>query len=466
MAPDLLYGVSDETIARVQEILGARSERSDWIAALRAEVDPLHAHDCANLIEQLSRDDRQAFMEGLGSTLSPEILSYLDESVRLEVVEGLEPQVLADAMGELESDDAVDILEDLSEVQRDAVLGWMPHLERSLAEESLNFPEGSAGRIMRREIVGVPVDWSVGQTIDFLRNPLNELPDSFHIILVLEENRTLLGWVELSRLLRTRRGMALASIMSAPKVVPADMDEEDVVHLFRQYGLTEAPVVESRVEAEGSAETLGRVLGVVTIDDIMEVMDEKHEGDLLRLGGVVIDDLYAATTRTALSRLPWLGVNLLTALLASFVIQRFEAEIAMVVALAVLMPIVASMGGNAGTQTMTVAVRALAVNELTAANGLRILLKETLVGGLNGFVFALASGAVAWAWFGDGRVALVIGMAMVINLFTAGMVGVAIPWSLDRMGHDPALASGVILTTITDVVGFMGFLGLASWIVF
>ncbi len=308
---------------------------------------------------------------------------------------------------------------------------------------------------MQRELVAVPTFWTVGETIDFLRRTADEdpdrLPEDFFDIFIVDPAHHPVGALSLSHLLRSRRPVPVTEIMQPEmKVITTGTDQEEVAFLFRQRDLTSAPVVD----------TGGRLVGVITIDDVVDVIDEEAEDDIMRLGGVQQDDLYTDAIETVRSRFAWLVVNLGTAILASFVIGLFDATIEQMVALAVLMPIVASMGGNAGTQTLTVAVRALATKELTAANATRVVGKELLVGGVNGALFAVLTGLVTWAWFGNGEIALVIGAAMVINLVVAALAGATIPLALERVGVDPAIASGVFLTTVTDVVGFFAFLGL------
>ncbi|MEE8622288.1 MAG: magnesium transporter, partial [Alphaproteobacteria bacterium] len=327
----------------------------------------------------------------------------------------------------------------------------------TLLEEGLSWPEDSAGRLMQSELVAVPSFWTVGETIDFLRQAAErdseELPEEFYDIFVVDPKHKPVGTIPLSRLLRTKRPVKLSDLMMPDmRLVPVEMDQEAVAFLFRRYDLASAPVVDEA----------GRLVGVITVDDVLDVIDEEAEEDIMRLGGVVETDLYRAVLDTTKSRFSWLVVNLATAIVASIVIGFFEVTIRQIVALAVLMPIVASMGGNAGTQTLTVAVRALAMKELTASNTLRAVGKEVLVGGFNGVLFAVLMGIVAWLWFASPAIGLVIAAAMVINLLVAGLAGVAIPLGLERTGVDPAVASGVVLTTVTDVVGFLAFLGLAA----
>jgi magnesium transporter len=360
----------------------------------------------------------------------------------------------------LDSDDAVQVIEELDEDEQKQLLEAIPAGERTLIEASLAYPEDSAGRLMQRELVAVPTYWTVGETIDFMRRSAERaddaMPDIFYDIFVVDPTHKPVGSIPLSRLLRTTRPIPVTDIMeSEMKLIPAVMDQEEVAFLFRRRDLVSAPVVDDG----------GRLVGAITVDDVVDVIDEEHEEDIMRLGGVSEDDLYDAAVKTTRSRFLWLLVNLCTAILASVVIGYFEGTIDQIVALAVLMPIVASMGGNAGTQTMTVAVRALAMKELTPTNAMRVIGKELLVGGINGVLFALLTGAVAWFWFGSAIIGLVIALAMIVNLVVAGLAGTTIPLMLERSGIDPAVASSVLLTTITDVVGFAAFLGLAAWII-
>ncbi len=451
--------VSDEILREHPERVAAvraALEASD-IARVRALVLPLHYADLADLIEALDRDERLGLLDCIQGELDPDVLPMLEDSVRDEVVEHLGPVEVAAALGEMDTDDAIEVVQTLGDEAREEVLDEVSAEERAVIEEGLTYPEESAGRLMQREFVAVPVAWNVGDTIDHLRAVAErddeELPDEFYDIYVVDERTRLVGRVSLSRLLRSKRPVPLAELADTElRSVPVEMDQEEVALLFRQYALASAPVV-----------TFGnRLVGVITVDDIVDIIHEEAEEDILLLGGVSEGDLYEAAIDTARSRFPWLAVNLGAALLVANVIGLFEATIEKVVALAVLMPIVASMGGNAGTQTMTVAVRALATKELSVANALRIVWKETIVGSLNGVMFAILIGAVAWVWFGDASIGGVIAAAMTINLLTAGLAGVVIPLALDRWGVDPAVASPVFLTTLTDVVGFSTFLGLAT----
>ena len=422
---------------------------------VRELISPLHYADVADLLERLSPDERRALHDVMGDDFDAGVLPELDDTVRDEIIEHMDADDLAAAVADLESDDAFRIIEDLDSEEQQQVLDAIPDADRVLIEEGLTYPDDSAGRLMQREMVKVPAHWTVGRTIDFMRDDSEGLPEVFYDIFVVDPRHRPVGSIPLSRLLRTKRPIGVADIMETEmKLIPVATDQEDVAFLFRQRDLVSAPVVD-----EG-----GRLVGAITVDDVVDVIHEEHEEDIMLLGGVPVDDLYSAAVDTTRSRFSWLLVNLATAILASATIGLFAASIEQMVALAVLMPIVASMGGNAGTQAMTVAVRALATKELTSTNALRVIGKELIVGGINGILFAVITGAVAWAWFSNPTLAVVIAMAMVVNMIVAGLAGATIPVLLERAGHDPAIASGVLLTTMTDVIGFFTFLGLAAWL--
>ncbi len=443
------YELTENLFDLVEEAL----ERGDR-AALARVLDALHPADVADLLEQLGADARQRVVALYGDELDGEVLSELDEGLREEVVEALPPEALADAVRDLETDDVVDLIEDLDEEQQEAVLDALDAPERAAVEQSLTYPEGSAGRLMQRELVAVPEHWTVGQAIDFMREQ-EELPEQFYHVILVDPKMRPTGYVTLGRLMSSPRSTPLKDITEDSfRTFPVLQDEAEVAYAFNQYHLISAPVVDED----------GRLVGVITIDDAVDIMEEETEEDFMRLAGVgdgSLSDPVLATTR---QRLPWLAVNLVTAILASLVIAQFDAVIAQYVALAVLMPIVASMGGNAGTQSLTVAVRSIATKDLTSANVWRVIRREALVGLLNGAVFALVMGVIGVIWFGTPMLGVVIGLAMIINLFVAGLAGIGIPVILEKLGIDPALASGAFVTTVTDVVGFFAFLGLAAWL--
>ena len=451
----------DELESRVERDIVAALEAGD-VDKVRELVEPLHYSDAADLLEHLSADERQLFLEISQGSLDPEIFLELDETVRDEVVDQLGVEYVAAAVTELETDDAITVVEELEDDEKQQVLESISVGDRRLIEEGLAYPEDSAGRLMQREVMTVPEFWSVGETIDYMRNYADgdhsdTLPDMFYDIFIVDPSHKPIGSIPLSRLLQARRPTTVTELMSTDlKLIPVDMDQEDVAYLFSQRDLVSAPVI-----SEG-----GRLVGAITIDDVVDVIHEEHEEDIMRMGGVREDDLYSATVDTAKARFSWLLINLGTAVLASYIIGLFEATIDQMVALAVLMPIVASMGGNAGTQTLTVAVRALAMKDLTRTNASRVIGKELLVGGVNGIIFAVITGLVAWVWFDSATLGAVIAAAMIINMVVAGLAGTTIPLLLERVNVDPAIASSVFLTTITDVVGFAAFLGLAAWFLF
>lgn len=418
-------------------------------------MEPLHAADIADLLEQINAYDRARLIRLYDREFDGDILSELDESIREDVISVLQPSVLADAVRDLESDDVVDLIEDLGDTQQEAILGALEEPDRAMVRQALSFPEYSAGRLMQREVVMAPEHWTVGEAIDRLRSAdEDELPEQFYHIFLVDPRLHPVGNVTLGKLMRSRREVKLADLVEETfQIIPATQDASDVAYAFNQYHLISAPVVDDE----------GRLIGLITIDDAMAVLDDEHEEDILRLAGVgeesALSDNVRETTR---QRLPWLAVNLVTAILASLVIAQFELILAQIVALAVLMPIVASMGGNAGTQSLTVAVRALATKDLTGANVWRVIRREVLVGLINGIIFAIVMAIIGMIWFGSPAIGYVIGMAMIINLVIAGLAGTVIPIVLERVGIDPALASGAFVTTVTDVVGFFAFLGLAG----
>jgi magnesium transporter len=419
---------------------------------LIALMEPLHAADIADLLEQINAYDRRRLIEIYDREFDGEILSELDENIREEVIELLRPETLAEAVRDLDSDDVVDLVEDLDEPQQEAILEHLEDADRVAVEQALSYPEYSAGRLMQRETVMAPEHWVVGDAIDFMRNS-DSLPDQFYHVIVVDPRLRPVGNVTLGRIMASSRVTPLIDIMEESfQVIPVTQDEEDVAYAFNQYHLISAPVVD---EDE-------RLVGVITIDDAMAVLDEEHEEDILRLAGVGEGSLSDRVLETTKQRLPWLAVNLVTAVLASMVIAQFSDIITEFVALAVLMPIVASMGGNAGTQSLTVAVRAIATKDLTGSNVWRVIRREALVGLVNGMLFAIVMGVVGVVWFGSPMLGAVIAVAMVINLVVAGLAGTMIPVLLEKAGVDPALASGAFVTTVTDVVGFFAFLALAG----
>ncbi|WP_306115513.1 MULTISPECIES: magnesium transporter [unclassified Roseovarius] len=441
------YLLNPQAVARIIQAVDLGDQQLLW-----DEMEPLHAADIADLLEQISAFDRRRLIELYGEEFDGDLLTELDESIREEVIEILHPEVLAEAVRELESDDVVDLVEDLEDEQQEAILEVLEDSDRVAVRQSLTYPEYSAGRLMQREVVMAPEHWNVGEAIDYMRNQ-DDLPEQFYHIILVDPKLRPVGNVMLGKIMASPRVVMLSSLVEETfHTIPVTQDEEDVAYAFNQYHLISAPVVDENE----------RLVGVITIDDAMVVLDEEHEEDILRLAGVGESSLSDKVIDTTKRRFPWLAVNLVTAILASLVIAQFEATIAQFVALAVLMPIVASMGGNAGTQSLTVAVRAIATKDLTSSNVWRVIRRECFVGLINGVIFAVVMGIVGVLWFGGPELGYVIAAAMVINLVVAGLAGTVIPVILDRVGIDPALASGAFVTTVTDVVGFFAFLGLAA----
>ena len=446
-----LYGLTPNVEDAILNAINKKNRIS-----LKKLIEPLHPADQADMLERLSNEKLNIFLTILGRSLDPEVLVYLDHNVQEKVFNILGPKVLAKAIPELHSDDAVEILQELEEKDRNVVIKQLPKADRILVEEALSYPEYSAGRLMQREFLAFPGNWTVGQTIDHMRaNPQDE-EDSFYSIYIVDPAHRLMGVISLSKLLSAKRPVRLNDLMELkPRNVNVETDQEEVALLFQQYGLVNMPVVDNA----------DRLLGVIIVDDIVDVINEEAEEDLQGLTGVSDLSITSSFLETAKGRFSWLILNMFTAVLASSVIGLFQEEIEKLVALAVLMPIVASMGGNAGTQTVTVAVRALATRQLNYSNLQKFVLKETWVGMINGFLFALLSIVLAYLWFGDKEIAIIMGLAMIANLLFAGVLGTLIPLTLERFKIDPAISSSVFLTTATDVIGFFTFLGLSALVI-
>jgi len=463
MPPESAIPVSEE--ATVEDVTGLTPDFIQTVTdALNAgNVDlvhdliaPVHSADVADIISLISSGQRKLFIAATRGILDSEVLADLEEDVLEAVLEHLGPERAAAAVAELDTDDAVELFEDLDESDRDELLQAVPEVERGHIEQALSYPEDSAGRLMQRDLISVPAFWTIGQTIDHLRES-EDLPDEFYEIFVVDPMHKPVGSIPLNLAMRTSRQTVVADIAEdEPILIPVDMDQEDAAFLFKQYDMTSGPVIDEA----------GRLLGVIMVDDIVDVIDEEHEEDIMHLAGLTEGDIYSTVLDTAKARFSWLLVNLLTAVAASLVIAQFDAAIEKIVALAILMPIVASMGGNAGTQAMTVAVRALATRELTKVNANRFIAKELFVGVANGIIFAVLTGILAGVWFEDIRLGYVIAAAMVINMIVAGLGGVLVPIGFGKFGIDPAIAASVFVTTITDVIGFLAFLGLAAIFLF
>ncbi|MEF2550217.1 magnesium transporter [Aurantimonas sp. A2-1-M11] len=451
---DARSGIYDEdgfVDGAFRERVEAAIEADDAVY-LRAEVGRLHESELGDLLESLDKDARQSLVRLMGDEFDYTALTEVDEAIRLSIVDAMPNAQVAEALRELDSDDAVYILEDLDEEDRKEILDRLPFRERIRLRRSLEYPEESAGRRMQTEFVAVPPFWTVGQTIDYMRDE-EELPESFAQIFVIDPSFKLQGAVDLDRILRAKRPEKIEDIMHETRhAIPAEMDQEEAAQIIEQYDLLSAAVVDANE----------RLVGILTIDDVIDILQQEADEDIKRLGGVGDEEISDTVLTAARSRFSWLLINLATAILASCVIGVFDATIEQMVALAILMPIVASMGGNAGTQTMTVAVRALASRDIDLYNAGRIIRREALVGLLNGVLFAVIIGVVAAVWFESVGLGGVIAVAMVVNMMAAALAGILIPLILDRMGADPAIASGTFVTTVTDVVGFFAFLGLAA----
>lgn len=442
--------LSDEVIDDIMTALDDGREDD-----VRRFLEDLGSADCADLLAKVTAADRAFLIERFPGIFTAEVLSWLAPELARQTLEEMPPARIATLISTLESDDAIHLIEDLSPSLQKQILLKLSASDRAAVEEGLLYPDESAGRLMSRDFVAVPRFWTVGKTIDYMREAAEELPDSFTVLFVIDPLYHVVGEIPLDRVLRSRRVVRIEELaLNEIHPIPAETDQEEVARLFRREALTSAPVVDAD----------NRIIGVVTLDDVVEVVAEEADEDIMRLGGVGSDDLHRSIVPTAIARFGWLAINLGTAFIASGVVGLFENTLNQIVALAVLMPIVAGMGGNAGTQTLTVAVRALAMKELSKTNMMRTVAKETAVGFLNGFAFAVITGILAGLWFHSPVLGLVIGLAMVTNLVAAGLFGILIPLALEKMKIDPALASAVFLTTVTDVIGFFTFLGLASWL--
>ena len=423
------------------------------IQFINQTLKDLHPSDVANLIENLSPETRSKLIEIEDFKIDPEIFIEINESIQSEVLQLLSVESISNILKRLESDNAIKILENLDKEKKKIVLDKLPPKDRFLLEEGLSYPEDSAARIMQREFTAVPSEWSVGQTIDYLRES-RDLPEEFLEIFVVDSNFKPVGTVPSSRVLRTPREKKMNTIMrEMPVLLSVNMDKEEVGNTFENYSLVSAGVVNKE----------NKLVGVITADDVVTVVQEEVEEDVLRLAGVgdeeITDTVFVKTKR----RFNWLLLNLFTALLATWVISLFGASIEQMVALAFLMPIVASMGGNAGMQTLAVTIRAIATKELSKGNFNKVVAKEFTIGVLNGIIFAIISAIIVQLWFKDITLALLIGISMILNMIVAGLFGILVPVSLKKMNIDPALASSVFVTTITDVIGFLSFLGIGSY---
>lgn len=444
---DDVLGVSQETIRALEAAL--EEHHFDRVREIMAD---LHAADIAVVISYLSPEIREDLVDLLRPQFNAEILNYLDESLRIEVADRIGMRELANALRDLESDDALEIIEGLEEHQQIAVLKGIPAGERVILEEVLTYPEDSAARLMQREIVCVPSFWTVSQTIEFIAKE-EDFPDTFYEVFVVDPKHTPVGTVPLGQLFRHPKKSKIAEIMDRDvKRIPATMDQSEVAILFRKYGMVAAPVVD---EAD-------RIIGMITVDDVVDVIDEEAEREILHLSRLTETDFYSPVFETSYSRIRWLLFTMINTILAATVISQFEDTIQNMVALAILMPITAAMGGNSGMQVITVTVRALATKELGSTNMWRVINKEMLVGLLNGVICGVLLGSLAGAWFHELPLGVVLASAMIFNMLWAACAGTILPILIDHMGWDPAISAGPLLTTTTDVFGFAVFLGLAK----
>ena len=413
----------------------------------------MHPADTADIIEHLNDTDREKLIKLNNFKIDPQVFVELNESIQTEIIKYLSIESIVYILKNLESDDSIKIIENLNEDKKNDILRSLPPKDRFVLLESLSYPEDSAARIMQREFTAIPSNWSVGQTIDYLREN-KDLPEEFLEIFIVDNEFKPIGTVSSSKVLRTSREAKMISIMNESQLsIPVDMDREEVGHLFENYNLNSACVVDKN----------NKLVGMITSDDILTVLKEEAEEDALRLAGVGDEEITDGILKKTKRRFTWLLLNLFTAIIASVVIGFFQEDIEKVVALAVLMPIVASMGGNAGMQTLAVTIRTIATNELTKNNFSQNILKEFSIGILNGIIFAIISAAVVQFWFNDTTLSLIISISMILNMIVAGLFGILVPVSLKKMNIDPALASSVFVTTITDVIGFLSFLGLGSY---
>lgn len=443
------YGVSDELVHQIQNALDA----GDY-TAVRETLESMHAADVADLIANLDSDVLEKFVTVLQTPIDPEILAHLGDTEKEQFLKLVGPGAIAEALKSLDSDDAIHILEDLDKQELREVLRAIPAKNRAMLEEVLNYPEGSAGRLMQREIVCVPTFWSIQETVDFIRES-PELPETFYDVYVVDPKHHPIGMVPLDVLLRNDPNMPIAEVMDTiMKSIPMAMQEDEVARIFQHYALVSAPVISPN----------GRIVGMITVDDIVNVIEDEVEQDIMHLAGVSESDFHAPILHTAYHRSRWLIVTLINTLIAASVISQFQNSIEEKVALSFLMVIVAAMGGNAGMQTVTVTVRALATKELEYAHKGKSIAKEFFVACITSVIFAIILGSVAALWLKDTYVGVVLGLALICNMLWAGVAGTSLPILVQRLGLDPAISAGPLLTTTTDVLGYAIFLGLATYL--
>ena len=419
--------------------------------AAHALVEPLHPADIADLFELTPGDERAGLAHAVSDLLDGDVFAEMNDYVREDLIDALEPQEVADLAAELDTDDAVAIIEDLDADEQREVLRAMEPDDRAAIEEALSYPEESAGRLMQRDLIAVPEHWTIGDAIDYLRRH-DELTTDFWEVFVVDPAHKPIGTLALSWMLRTPRNIAIGDVMKREQtLIPVDMDQEEVALRFQKYALISAAVVDGN----------GRLAGMITVDDVVHIIQQEAGEDITRLSGAGEGDINEPIPLTVRTRITWLVVNLGTAMLAASIVGLFQGEIAKFALLAVLMPIVSGMGGNAGTQTLAVVVRALATNQLTSSNTARMVGRELTIALSNGTMLAILIGLGSFLIFGNRDLSIVLGMAMVINNLVAGLAGVLVPVTLDRLDVDPAVSSAVFVTALTDSMGFFSFLGLA-----
>ncbi len=424
---------------------------------LRARISDLHPADFSDQFEQLSSEQREAFISRAGDLVSADILAELEDEVVEDILPLLPSEQLAEAITELDNDDATQIVEEMEDEQREEVLEALEPEDRATLEASFSFDDETIGRLMQREFVAAPPFWTVGDAIDHMRNTGEQLPDLFYNIWIIDTAFKPVAFVPVSTLMRASREKTLEALMDENlTIVRDDMDQEEAAYLFEKYNLISAPVIDHN----------GRLSGMMTVDDIIEIIQDENKEDMLALAGVSDAGLTDTALTTVKARAPWLALNLITAILASIVISMFDHTITEFVQLAILMPIVASMGGNAGTQALAVAVRGLAERDLTAQNAWRAVRRETIAAIINGLIFASVLALITYLWFGQKDIALVAFIAMIINHIFAGLAGILVPLGLKKIGSDPAVSSSVFVTTVTDITGFLAFLGFAAFLLF
>jgi magnesium transporter len=420
---------------------------------LNKNLKELHPADSADIIENLTSENRSKLIELEGFSLDPEIFIELNESIQEEIFIILSVDSIVNILKRLESDNALKILKNLNEDKKNTVLLKLPPKDRFILQEGLLYPEDSAARIMQREFAAIPSDWSVGQTIDYLREN-KDLPEEFLEVFIVDNNFKPIGTVQSSKVLRASRESKMNLIMNETQVlIPVEMDKEEVGRIFENYNLVSAGVVDKE----------NKLVGMITGDDVFTILKDEAEEDVLRLAGVGDEEITDSVFKKTKRRFNWLLLNLFTALLATWVISKFGASIEKMVALAFLMPIVASMGGNAGMQTLAVTIRALATKELSSGNFTKVITKEFIIGIFNGLIFAVITAVIVQLWFKEINLSILIGISMILNMIVAGLFGILVPISLKRFNIDPAIASSVFVTTITDVIGFLSFLGLGAY---